>query len=82
MDRVGHMIRIELAIAFMAPVVAAFLFIAKPACPCVTFYKPLPLVELIPWAGFAGLIIGLVLIVRLSRIDPDAGERSWRYHDD
>jgi hypothetical protein len=33
------------------------------------------------WAAYVGVIVGLVATVRLSRIDPEAGERTWRYRD-
>jgi hypothetical protein len=80
MEWVRFWIRAELMIAFAAPVIAGFLFIASPGCLCGMF-EPSLVERLFPWVGGAGLIVGLVAMVRLSRIDPEAGERSWRYRD-
>jgi peptidoglycan/LPS O-acetylase OafA/YrhL len=78
MDRVGQAIRIELAVGFLSPVVLAFIFLAAPGFTGGGMFEP-GYVTLLPWIGGAGVIFGLVWLVRLSRIDPEAGERSWRY---
>jgi type IV secretory pathway TrbD component len=39
-----------------------------------------PLIEtLVPWFGVGMFVVGFVWMVRLSRPDPEAGERTWRY---
>lgn len=74
------LIRAELAIAFASPLVAGFLYIAAPG----TFggmFAESPLESALPWAAAVGILVGIVWMVRLSRPDPEAGERSWRYRD-
>ena len=39
-------------------------------------YEPLS-----SWLAAAGLTIGLLGVVRFSRIDPEVGERDWRYRN-
>lgn len=80
--RAHELIRLELVIAFAVPLLAGFLWVAAPAgFGGGMFYEP-PLIELIlPWAGIVGVIVGIVWMVRLSRPDPEAGERTWRYRD-
>ena len=80
--RARHLIRTELAFAVVVPIVAGFLFIAAPGGPTPMFSGRPPLIEtLVPWAGVAVYIFGLTWMIRLSRPDPEAGERSWRYRD-
>ena len=80
--RAHHLIRAELALAVAVPVVAGFLFIAAPAGPSPMFSGEPPLIEtLVPWAGMGLFILGFAWMIRLSRPDPEAGERSWRYRD-
>jgi len=77
--RAHVLIRAELAVAFSIPVVTAFLYLAAPNFPGGGMHEP-PLIEtLMPWASVGLLIVGLVWMIRLSRPDPEAGERSWRY---
>jgi hypothetical protein len=45
------------------------------------FYGAPLIVTLLPLAGVVGFIVGLIWIIRLSRPNPEAGERSWRYRD-
>lgn len=80
--RTFMLIRLELAIAFGIALLTVFLWIAGPGYGCMCmFYEP-PLIErLMPWVVVIGLVVGLVGVVRFSRIDPEAGERSWRYRD-
>jgi hypothetical protein len=79
MDRIGHAIRIELAIGFLAPVVVAFVYVAVPGGSSPMF-EPL-WVKFVTWIGGAGVLIGLTWLVRLSRLNPERGEVDWRYRD-
>jgi hypothetical protein len=82
LDRARVLIRTELALAIAVPVVAAFLWVAAPGpIGGGMFYVAPPIVTLLPLAGVVGFIVGIVWMVRLSRPDPEAGERSWRYRD-
>jgi hypothetical protein len=79
--RAHNLIRAELAIAVAVPVVTAFLYLAAPGFPGGPMFEA-PLIEtLVPWAGVGLFIVGLVWMIRLSRPDPEPGERTWRYHD-
>jgi hypothetical protein len=83
MRRAWLLVRLELAIAFVAPLVVGLGYLAAPGN-MGEGLGPAPspsLFEFVPWAGVVGLIVGLVWIVRLSRSDPDAGEPEWRYRD-
>lgn len=80
--RLRALIRIELTLAFAVPFLAAFLFVAMPGGPSPMVLGERPLVEtLVPWAGVGLYMVGLVWMIRLSRPDPEAGERSWRYRE-
>lgn len=81
MRRAWVLVRLELAIAFVAPLVVGLGYLAAPGNMGDGLGREPPLMEFVPWAGVVGLIIGLVWIVRLSRSDPEAGEREWRYRD-
>lgn len=74
------LIRAELAIAVAAPLVVAFLYVAAPRFTGGIRERWL-LEQLLPWAGVAGVILGLVWMIRLSRAEPEGGERTWRYRD-
>ena len=78
--RAHILIRAELAIAVAAPSVAGFLYVAAPGF-SGGWREPWLLEQLLPWAGVGGVILGLVWMVRLSRANPEAGERTWRYRD-
>jgi hypothetical protein len=39
------------------------------------------LVQLIPLLGIAGTIVGLVLMIRIYRADPEPDQRAWRYRE-
>jgi hypothetical protein len=80
LDRVGHAIRIELAVGFLAPVVLAFVYIVAPETMDGGWFHPL-WVTLLPWIGAAGVVFGLAWMVRLSRPNPEGGDRDWRYRD-
>jgi len=82
LDRAGAAIRLELTIGFLAPVVLAFVLLAKPGTigePM--FYGGWGWAALLPYIGGAGVVLGLVWLVRLSRLDPERGEVHWRYRE-
>ena len=79
LDRARFLIRAELVIAFAAPVFAGFLLTAPGTMGGGMFYVGPSLVPLVPWAGAIGVIVGTVWMLRLSRPDPEAGQRTWRY---
>ena len=82
LDRAHFLIRAELVIAFAAPVLTGFLLVAQPGTMGgPMFYEPPRFASLIPWAAVVGVLVGIVWMLRLSRPDPEAGERSWRYRD-
>ena len=82
LDRAWVAIRFELFVGFLAPAVVAFLFVAKPNDFGVPmFYGGWGWVALLPFIGVAGVVFGLVWLVRLSRPDPERGEVDWRYRD-
>ena len=79
--RAHVLIRAELAIALALPAFAGFWYVARPGFMGDGLHEP-PLIDtLIPWVGVGLFIVGLVWMIRLSRPDPEAGERSWRYRD-
>ncbi|HUP55312.1 MAG TPA: hypothetical protein VM408_07380 [Methylomirabilota bacterium] len=81
LDRARVLVHTELALAFAVPLIAAFLFVAAPGTMCCMYLEP-PLVEVaLPWAAAAGVPVGILWMIRLSRPDPEPGERSWRYRD-
>ena len=80
--RAHHLVRSELAIAVAVSSFAAFLLVAMPTASGPMRSGESPFIEsLVPWVGFGLFIVGLVWMIRLSRPDPDPGERSWRYRD-
>jgi hypothetical protein len=81
LDRARFLIRAELVVAFAAPVVTALLCMAAPGTIGPMFFEPPRFASLLPWACVVGVIVGIVWMLRLSRPDPEAGERSWRYRD-
>jgi membrane associated rhomboid family serine protease len=74
------LIQAELTIALAAPFIAAFLYVAAPGF-IGGLTEPSLLESALPWAAAAGVIVGIAWMVRLSRTDPERGERSWRYRD-
>ena len=80
MDLARTAIRVELAIGFVAPVVVAFVLVARPGMMGGPMFEPL-WVTLLPWICGAGVVFGLVWLVRLSRLDPERGEVAWRYRN-
>jgi hypothetical protein len=84
MRRARFLIRAELWIAFAAALLVGLWFLAFPVSlvPEPVFWGPPRVLEsLLTWAGYLGVIVGLVATVRLSRPEPEAGERTWRYRD-
>jgi hypothetical protein len=79
--RARFLIRAEFLIAVAAPLVVAFLFLVAPGDMGGPMWEPSLLVQLLPWAGAAGVFLGLVWMIRLSRPRPEGGERTWRYRD-
>jgi len=80
LDRVGHAIRVELAVGFLAPVVLTFIFVAAPGTIGGPMFQPL-WVTLLPWIGGAGVVFGLAWMVKLSRPNLERAEADWRYRD-
>lgn len=81
LDGARFLIRAELVIAVAAPLVVALLFVLAPGLTGRGMSEPSLVERLLPWAGVAGWILGLVWIIRLSRPEPEGGERTWRYRD-
>ena len=82
LDRAHFLIRAELVIAFAAPVLTGFLFVAQPGTMGgPMFYEPPRFGWLLFLVPIAGFVVGIVWMLRLSRQDPEAGERTWRYRD-
>jgi hypothetical protein len=82
LGRAHFLIRAELTLAIAVPVIAGFLWVAAPGTMGGGMFYRASLIEtLLPWAGVAGFVVGIVWMLRLSRQDPEAGERSWRYRD-
>lgn len=75
------LIRAELVVAFVAPVVTAIYWISAPGMIGPMFYELPPFGWLLPLVAIAGVVVGIVWMLRLSRPDPEAGERTWRYRD-
>ena len=65
----------------MVPVLAGFLFIAAPMHGPMFEREPSRLASILPWAGVAMYLVGLVWMVRLSRSYREEGESAWRYRD-
>jgi hypothetical protein len=81
MQRTRFWIRAEFAIAIAAVIITAFLLVAAPGCLCGGMFAPSIAERLLPWVGIGGLVVGFVAMIRLSRVHPESGERTWRYRD-
>jgi hypothetical protein len=83
LDRARKLGRFELAVAFAAIPFSLFLLVAAPGStgPMFVSERVRLLEVLIPAIGFGGMVVGLAWMIRIHRADPEAGERSWRYHD-
>ncbi len=80
--RAHHLIRAELALAVVVPILAGFLFVAAPAFWGGRSTGMYAIVEtLLAIAAVVGVLVGFAWMIRLSRPDPEAGERSWRFRD-
>jgi hypothetical protein len=79
--RAHVLIRFELVVAFAAPVAAGIMWMAQPGMIGPMYYEPPPFQWLLPVVAITGVVVGIVWMLRLSRQDPEAGERSWRYRD-
>jgi len=81
LDRSRNLVRIEFAIAVVAPLVVGFLVIAAPGGSTPMFWRPSLLETLLPWAGPAAYVVGLAWMIRIYRTDPEVGESPWRYRE-
>jgi hypothetical protein len=81
LHRARVQIQVELTIAYAAPLIAAFLYIGGPGTIGGMFAEPSLIEVALPWAGAAGIVLGIAWMLRLSRPDPEPGQRSWRYRD-
>ena len=80
--RAHRLIRAELALAVAVPFLAGFLFVAAPAFSGGTSTGMYAFVDtLLSIAAVVGVLVGFVWMIRLSRPDPEAGERTWRFRD-
>ena len=43
--------------------------------------EPFPLGTIVIGAGILAYVVGLVLMIRIYRADPEAGRSSWRFRD-
>jgi len=80
LDRARFATQAELLIGLEVTLLTGFLYVAAPGGFSPMFYKP-PWIEwLVPAAPVVSLLAWLWM-VWLSRPQPEAGERSWRYPD-
>jgi hypothetical protein len=82
LDRARFAIWAELLIGLMVVVLTGYLSIsaASEGFPLL-FYEGPPLIESLLVAAPVVSFLGWVWMVRLSRPQPEAGDRSWRYRD-
>jgi O-antigen/teichoic acid export membrane protein len=81
LDRAHVAIRAELAIGLGVTLLTGFLLIAAPGFSRPMFHEP-RLIERLQAAAPLVSLLAWVWMIRLSRPDPEAGERSWRYRDE
>jgi hypothetical protein len=82
LDRARTLGRFELFVAFTAMPLALFLLVAAPGhMGGGMFAEPTLMESLMPWAGAAVYVFSVAWMIRIHRANPEAGERSWRYHD-
>jgi hypothetical protein len=79
--RASTLTRVELVILVASPLVAGFLWVLAPGSFRAMFLHPSLIAQVLPWAGIVGAIVGLAWILHVSRADPEAGDRTWRYRD-
>ena len=77
--RAHVLIRAELAIACAVPLIAGFMYVAAPNFSRGMLAPPSLMETLVPWFAVGLFIVGMVWMIRLSRPDPEPGERTWRY---
>ncbi len=80
LDRARALIRAEFAVAVLGVILPGLWYVARPGEIGPMFLKPPPF-DWVPLMGIAGVISGFAWMVRLSRHNPEAGERTWRYRD-
>jgi hypothetical protein len=68
----------QLAFATMSLFAAAFLWVVAPGLTSPMFGYHFS-VAVLPIAGFAGLIVGLVWMIRIYRASPEPDQQAWRY---
>ena len=81
LDQARTLAHVELAVAFGAPLFAAFLWVAAPGSFEGGFYREPLLVSLLPWLGVIGVVVGIVWMIRIYRADAEPIETTWRYRD-
>jgi len=82
--RAQHLVRLELAAAFGLAGLTVLLWLASTGLIGPGNVGPFSAPTFEPLTSLlvaAGLAIGLLGVLRFSRIDPEAGERDWRYRD-
>jgi nitrate reductase gamma subunit len=69
------------ALGVFAIFLVFFLFVAAPNGPSAMTIHPVPITAAVavPALGIAGLIVGLVWMIRILRTDPDPDAKAWRY---
>ena len=67
-----------LVVGFAAVVVTAFLITAAPSS--VGGDSPNPVATWTTWVGGVGIIVGLALMIRIYRADPEGHRSWWRFH--
>jgi uncharacterized PurR-regulated membrane protein YhhQ (DUF165 family) len=78
--RARFWVRAELAIALSAVATTVFLWLAQPATMGDgMFAETPPIGELVIGGGIVGIIVGFAAMFWLSRVNPERGERTWRY---
>lgn len=81
LDRARLAIQAELLVGLLVSILTAYLSsIALLRGFRLMFYEP-PLIESLLLAAPAVSLLAWVWMVRLSRPQPEAGQRSWRYRD-
>ena len=81
LDRARTLGRLELFFALATMPLALFLQVAAPGHISPMFWEPTLAERLWPWAAAVVYLFGVAWMIRIHRANPEAGERSWRYHD-
>jgi hypothetical protein len=69
--------QLMLVVGFAPLAVATFLFVAAPNS---MGGGPNPLGMLTTWLGVVGIVVGLALMIRIYRADPEGHRSWWRFH--